>query len=164
MQTQIELIEYYSQQLKKVLVSHGAESEHFSMAFYKLQGAKLGLSVQALCAWADKETTRLHKKALSDNPAADLVKLETELSDAVSGLDMKSNKIRASVEISELHGELLLKAEGYGDCCSKAGEGIPLLIENADGILQLRIWADINEEDPTHTISLENAQTSNRKV
>ncbi|EHR0228475.1 MULTISPECIES: hypothetical protein [Vibrionaceae] len=38
-----------------------------------------------------------------------------------------------------------------------------LLIENNAGNLQLRVWADINKEDPTHVISLQGAKNEMRQ-
>lgn len=51
-----------------------------------------------------------------------------------------------------------LRPRGYGDYCSKEGEGIPVIIEQFQGTLRVVIWANINEEEPTHIISLEKAK------
>lgn len=64
MKTQIELIEYYSAQLKKVLISHGPESEHFVVVFYQLQGAKMGIPLNEMFDWANTEAERLKVIAL----------------------------------------------------------------------------------------------------
>lgn len=64
MKTQIELISYYAELLKKVLASHGAESEHFTVAFFTLQGAKMGLTPEELFDWANAEAQRLHQITL----------------------------------------------------------------------------------------------------
>tara|TARA_B110000467_G_C17877859_1_gene243234 strand:- start:322 stop:522 length:201 start_codon:yes stop_codon:yes gene_type:complete len=58
---QIELISYYTEQLKKVLVSNGADSEYFTVAFYHLQGAKMGLPLEELFNWASDEAKRLYQ-------------------------------------------------------------------------------------------------------
>ncbi|MGD1524319.1 hypothetical protein [Vibrio owensii] len=68
--------------------------------------------------------------------------------------------INASVEIGEVDGSLILKAEGYSDYSSEDSCGVPMLVENNEGDLQLRIWADINKEDPSHVISLAGAKDS----
>ena len=57
---------------------------------------------------------------------------------------------------------MLVKIDGYGDKCSKDGQGAPILIELVDGQLRLIVWADINKEDPTHIISLEGARDGAR--
>ncbi len=64
MMSQIELINYYSEDLKKTLASHGAVSEYFTVAFYKLQAAKMGLPLEELSNWSNDETKRLHQIAL----------------------------------------------------------------------------------------------------
>lgn len=64
MKTQKELISYYVEQLKKVLASHGAESEYFTVAFFTLQGAKMGLPMDELFDWANAEAQRLHQVTL----------------------------------------------------------------------------------------------------
>lgn len=59
---------------------------------------------------------------------------------------------------------LVISAMGYGDKTSRAGEGAPILITNqvhGKG-LEVVIWADINEEDPTHMIKLDGAKESKR--
>lgn len=72
------------------------------------------------------------------------------------------NNIEANISISEVDGSLLLRAKGYSDCTSDDDEGVPLIIENVDGILTLRIFGDINQEDPTEIIQLSGAKNSNR--
>jgi hypothetical protein len=58
---------------------------------------------------------------------------------------------------------LFIEPEGYGDCFSSPGRGVPIVIEVFEGNLQLVVWADINSEDPTHTINLEGAREEKRK-
>ena len=64
---------------------------------------------------------------------------------------------------------IVLEAEGYGH---RTGDGVPgdgngtndiVMMEHYDGKLRLIVWGDINEEDPTHIIDLENARESNRR-
>lgn len=57
---------------------------------------------------------------------------------------------------------LALSFEGYGDCCSCDDSGAPIYIEKYEGKLMQRVYADINSEDPTHNIDLENAALSKR--
>jgi hypothetical protein len=56
---------------------------------------------------------------------------------------------------------ILVSLFGYSDCNTVGGG--PVLVENRHGIPYAVIWADVNREDPTHTISLEGAKESNRK-
>ena len=46
----------------------------------------------------------------------------------------------------------LLAPEGYGDCSSQDGKGAPIMlsVDPDTGALMLHVWADINQEDPTH--------------
>jgi len=57
---------------------------------------------------------------------------------------------------------LLIAIDGYGENTSHRG-GYPILLEKHEGRLRLLIWADINQEDPTHIIDLEGAKETNRK-
>ena len=60
------------------------------------------------------------------------------------------------------------EAEGFNACgtCDEQeiGRGIKsfVAIEIWHGELRLLVWADINQEDPTHTISLEGARETKR--
>jgi len=56
-----------------------------------------------------------------------------------------------------------VKAEGYGDYCSKEGSGMPAMLELADGVLRLVVWNDINQEEHTNIIELEGAKEKNRE-
>ena len=52
---------------------------------------------------------------------------------------------------------------GYGDKTSEDGEGEVIFVDVEGGNPMVRVWGDINEEDPTHTITLEGAKESDRK-
>lgn len=58
---------------------------------------------------------------------------------------------------------LCIHLDGYGlmNCQPKVGG--PILVERYEGKLRLLVWADINQEDPTHIIDLEPANESNRQ-
>ena len=58
---------------------------------------------------------------------------------------------------------LLISPEGYGECNALGGKGSPIMLEIWEGKLRLIVWADINQEDPTHIIDLEGARETNRK-
>lgn len=55
-----------------------------------------------------------------------------------------------------------LSFEGYSDSHNMDGCGSPVYIEKYDGQLLVRIYADINSDAPTHSVSLEGARTSSR--
>lgn len=86
----------------------------------------------------------------------------TKVESALIDYHGEAAPINASVEIGDVDGSLLLKAQGYSDCCTDDDQGIPMLIENNGGNLQLRIWADINKEDPTQVIDLSGAKNTAR--
>jgi NifB/MoaA-like Fe-S oxidoreductase len=67
------------------------------------------------------------------------------------------------VTVEEKNGVLFIRPEGYGDFCSPEGEGIPVILERYEGQLRLVVWSDINEEDSTHIIELEDAKESELK-
>jgi hypothetical protein len=54
-----------------------------------------------------------------------------------------------------------IRIDGYSDMCTY-DEGCPILITFREGIPYVHIWADINQEDPTHIISLAGASETNR--
>jgi prepilin-type processing-associated H-X9-DG protein len=54
-------------------------------------------------------------------------------------------------------------AKGYGNMGMADGHGSPFIVEHYEGHLRLIVWADINQEDPTHTIDLEGAREDARK-
>jgi hypothetical protein len=60
-------------------------------------------------------------------------------------------------------GGLSLKIDGYGDCASVSGAGTPVFLQMYDGKLTLYVFADINTENPTHTIDLNGALESARR-
>lgn len=64
MLNQIEHINHQSDNLKKVLASHSADSDYVSYAFFALQAAKMGIGLSEQHAWATKEVERLHKMTL----------------------------------------------------------------------------------------------------
>jgi hypothetical protein len=61
---QKEKIEYYKNQLTKVIQSHGAESDYTTNAFFKLKAAQMG--IENLHEWATEEGERLHQIALDN--------------------------------------------------------------------------------------------------
>jgi hypothetical protein len=58
---------------------------------------------------------------------------------------------------------ITLLVEGYGDACSDDGKGTPVLIENWEGELRVILWNDINQEEASHRVSLEDAREDKRK-
>jgi hypothetical protein len=74
-----------------------------------------------------------------------------------------NTKVPFTVVLAE-GGTLWFGAEGYGDCGSQDGCGLPVKVEWYEGQLWVLIWADINSEDPTHKISLAGARESERRA
>lgn len=62
------------------------------------------------------------------------------------------------VEIDYSGGALTFNFKGYGTGPAQEGRGEPLMIEVYEGELRVVAWADINQEDPSHTLSLEGAR------
>jgi hypothetical protein len=52
--------------------------------------------------------------------------------------------------------------KGYSDCTSQNDIGTPVYVEKYQGELRVLIYADINRQDATHTISLSGAKNSKR--
>jgi len=72
----------------------------------------------------------------------------------------KASTKRAIVRINDLGIEITV--EGYGDAGTVDDYGSPIFIEFHDGKLMARLYADINQEDPTHNIEMEGALEINR--
>ena len=67
-----------------------------------------------------------------------------------------------AVQVSCKPGGITLKADDHGDKCTDPGDGEVVFIEFRDGKVWVRVWADVNQEDPTHSICLEGARESFR--
>jgi hypothetical protein len=65
-------------------------------------------------------------------------------------------------EIHQYDQGLEVILEGYGDAASEPGYGVPIFIELYQGTIQVRLWTNIDHEDPeSHSpkvISLEKAK------
>ena len=55
---------------------------------------------------------------------------------------------------------IVIGFQGYSESTAEYGYGRPIHIEHYDGKLTLRVWGDINSEEPTHVIDLHGAQES----
>jgi len=53
-----ELIAHYAEQVSKVIASHGADSDYFTMASLNLEAARMCMSVKEIHAWSEKEFAR----------------------------------------------------------------------------------------------------------
>lgn len=58
---------------------------------------------------------------------------------------------------------LSIGLEGYGLCDMIDGSGDPIIIEFHNGEPRLLVWGDVNNEEPTHIISLQGALESSRQ-
>jgi len=72
------------------------------------------------------------------------------------------------LDITARKQSVVIEAEGYSVCNTADDMPVgkchrPLVaLEIWDGEFRVIVWSDINEEDPTHIINLENAKVSNR--
>lgn len=57
---------------------------------------------------------------------------------------------------------LVIRPSGYGCYGCADGTTGPIYMEVHEGRLRLIVWANINEEDPTHVIDLEAAREDRR--
>ena len=85
-------------------------------------------------------------------------------------LDQHSDyETRRKVGVTEDNNLVSVEFENYNNCgtCDSAefGEGQRTIVgfEVWEGELRCLIWADINQEDPTHIINLDGAKVTNRK-
>lgn len=58
---------------------------------------------------------------------------------------------------------ICIQAKGYSDATSNDDDGVVIEIENNKGNLSVRLFGDINQQDPTDVISLDGAKNSRRK-
>lgn len=72
------------------------------------------------------------------------------------GIGSKLSTIAVNIDIDGI------TVQPEGTAC-KCGDFPPIFIEFYDGKPRILIWADINEEDPTHVIDLSLALESNRE-
>jgi len=75
--------------------------------------------------------------------------------------DNRDNEAICKVRQDGSGNMLMIGVEGYEEKCGD-GNDFPILIELHDGELKVRLWGDVNEEDPTHCISMEGAKKSAR--
>lgn len=69
---------------------------------------------------------------------------------------------RIAVEVSCNQDGVFLRIEGHGEKTALDGRGMPVLVELRGGEVWMSIWADVNQEDPTHDICLAGARESCR--
>lgn len=83
--------------------------------------------------------------------------IELRLYDMFGDNNTKNIKVNIVNEV----GVIYIRPEGTGDFYSET-EGFPITLEIYEGVLRLLVYADINQELPTHIIPLEKALASNR--
>ena len=83
---------------------------------------------------------------------------ECQLKDVMDG-QPGTQKVKVSVERDNL--ALIVHPEGYA--VWDTDNSAPIILERHKGRLRLIVWADINEEEPTHIIDLENARVAVRQ-
>jgi hypothetical protein len=71
--------------------------------------------------------------------------------------DVYEEGLTKEVTIKVSPGGISFRFSGYGDKTSVKGEGEPALVELRNGVPYVVVWGDINQEDPTHVVSLEGA-------
>ncbi len=79
------------------------------------------------------------------------------LAEALGTTSAGSSNVTISVEKDNL--ALIIHPEGMG---TWDGPYAPVLLERHEGKVRLVIWADINQQDPTHIIDLSEALESKR--
>lgn len=77
--------------------------------------------------------------------------------------DVMDDKVTLDVEVRCDGNGITIRPIGYGEFCSTMdGHGTPILIELQNGVPVIYVWADINQEDNTHEITLGNASEAKR--
>ena len=83
--------------------------------------------------------------------------MKTTLRDHESG----QRTINVEVKDEQAGLGLVVCPQGYG--CHGCDDAGPLYLEVHEGRLRLLVWGDINQEDPTHIIDLEDARDDRRR-
>lgn len=84
-------------------------------------------------------------------------RLEAVLKDASESV---SEPVQVLIDCRE--SGINIRPKQYGDFDSEAGFGAPIYLELYEGGLRLIVWSDINQQEPTHVISLEGAREARR--
>ncbi len=80
------------------------------------------------------------------------------------GLQRKNRQmLRVNYCIEANPQAITIGIEGYGECGSTDAAARPIYLEHHEGKLTLYVWADINNEEPTHVIELAGAKHEHRK-
>jgi len=88
---------------------------------------------------------------------------ESEYIFTVRSVTNEKDKLDGSIIVAP--GAVMVKLIGYGTCVMEDGRGFPVCIElSTKGSPKVMVWADINNEDPTHMIDLCGASESARKI
>ncbi|MEI8375324.1 MAG: hypothetical protein WCJ35_21090 [Planctomycetota bacterium] len=74
--------------------------------------------------------------------------------------DCHSGKQPVTVSVENHNLALIVHPEGYG---VYDDDSAPILLERHEGKLRLIVWADINDQEPTHIIGLEGAKVDMRQ-
>lgn len=75
----------------------------------------------------------------------------------------ESTEASLAVKVSGTFAGVNIAIEGYGECTMQDGYGAPIFLEFYEGKLWLRVWGDINQEEPTASLDLSGALESLRK-
>lgn len=68
--------------------------------------------------------------------------------------------LKITIEATDLG--ICIGIQEHSDCCSDDGGGTPIFIEKYEGEVYLRVYGDINSEEPTESICLSGARISQR--
>lgn len=128
-------------ELSRVLRDLAAKFEQYTQDKYK--------SSMILMDWKGEHTGWL----VEDNGTVTTAALAEALGTTSAG----TSNVTVSVEKDSL--ALIIHPEGMG---TWDGPYAPVLLERHEGKVRLVIWADINQQDPTHLIDLSGALESTR--
>lgn len=85
------------------------------------------------------------------------------MTEAKLTVTIKDGDVELPVHITAMSHGIIVTADGHGDLASPDGDGYPIFISHNNGKLLLYVWADINQEDPTHVIELDGALETARQ-
>jgi len=109
---------------------------------------------------ANKELKRIKKAMNILNVKDDDAPDELDFCLAEQG-DGSQDEVTGTV-IVDKSGMLNIRLDGFSDHSSEEDGGIPILLEYYEGSVIVRVYADINEDDPTDCVYLDGARNDKR--
>jgi hypothetical protein len=71
-------------------------------------------------------------------------------------------KRKVRIELDDFSGQIGIHVQGYGDNTSDDDFAEPIVVDMHKNKLQVFLWSDINDENPTHKVDMTGARLDKR--